>query len=100
MAVLVDDEFIKCLFEAVEELSYDSSDPYHYPVIRVLVSVVKCRCLLDIGLFLLAAGSKRAIHDFGPRTCRRACTYEQGRQGSLDAWQPLQDVWREHHSLD
>lgn len=38
-AVLVDDEFIKYLFELIEELSCDSNDPYHYPVIRVLVSV-------------------------------------------------------------
>lgn len=37
-AVLVDDEFIKSLFDIIEELSYDSSDPYHYTVIRVLVS--------------------------------------------------------------
>lgn len=36
--VLVDDEFIKSLFDIIEELSYDSSDPYHYTVIRVLVS--------------------------------------------------------------
>ncbi|KAE8147536.1 hypothetical protein BDV25DRAFT_160214 [Aspergillus avenaceus] len=35
--VLVDDEFIKSLFEIIEDLSYDASDPYHYPVIRVLL---------------------------------------------------------------
>ncbi|KAF7630554.1 hypothetical protein AFLA_011176 [Aspergillus flavus NRRL3357] len=35
--VLVDDEFIKSLFDIIEELSYDSSDPYHYTVIRVLL---------------------------------------------------------------
>lgn len=35
--VLVDDEFIKYLFELIEELSCDSNDPYHYPVIRVLL---------------------------------------------------------------
>lgn len=39
VAVLVDDEFIKCLFEIIEEFSCDPNDPYHYPVIRVLVSV-------------------------------------------------------------
>lgn len=38
-AVLVDDEFIMGLFEIIEDLSYDVNDPYHYPVIRVLVSV-------------------------------------------------------------
>ncbi|KAJ5606409.1 hypothetical protein N7510_009190, partial [Penicillium lagena] len=36
--VLVDDDFIRCLFDLIENLSYDVSDPYHYPVIRVLVS--------------------------------------------------------------
>ncbi|GAB1200930.1 hypothetical protein APSETT444_010311 [Aspergillus pseudonomiae] len=35
--VLVDDECIKSLFDIIEELSYDSSDPYHYTVIRVLL---------------------------------------------------------------
>lgn len=38
MAVLVDDEFVKGLFDIIEDLSYDVNDPYHYPVIRVLVS--------------------------------------------------------------
>lgn len=37
--VLVDDDFIRCLFDIIEDLSYDVTDPYHYPVIRVLVSV-------------------------------------------------------------
>ncbi|PYH87344.1 hypothetical protein BO71DRAFT_489646 [Aspergillus ellipticus CBS 707.79] len=35
--VLVDDEFIKGLFDIIEDLSYDVNDPYHYPVIRVLL---------------------------------------------------------------
>ncbi|KAL2829006.1 hypothetical protein BDW59DRAFT_142687 [Aspergillus cavernicola] len=35
--VLVDDEFIRGLFDIVEHLSYDANDPYHYPVIRVLL---------------------------------------------------------------
>lgn len=34
----VDDEFVICLFQIIEELSDDVDDPYHYPVIRVLVS--------------------------------------------------------------
>jgi hypothetical protein len=34
----VDDEFVTYLFEIIEELSDDVDDPYHYPVIRVLVS--------------------------------------------------------------
>jgi hypothetical protein len=33
----VDDDFIVCLFNIIEELSDDVDDPYHYPVIRVLV---------------------------------------------------------------
>lgn len=41
IAVLIDDDFIRCLFDIIEELSYDVTDPYHYPVIRVLV-----RCLI------------------------------------------------------
>ena len=35
----VDDEFVISLFQIIEELSDDVDDPYHYPVIRVLVSV-------------------------------------------------------------
>lgn len=38
--VLVDDDFIKGLFELIENLSDDVNDPYHYPVIRVLVGVL------------------------------------------------------------
>lgn len=37
--MLVDDDFIRCLFDIIEDLSFDVTDPYHYPVIRVLVSV-------------------------------------------------------------
>ncbi len=33
----VDDDFCTCLFQIIEELSDDVDDPYHYPVIRVLV---------------------------------------------------------------
>ena len=35
----VDDEFVTYLFQIIEELSDDVDDPYHYPVIRVLVSL-------------------------------------------------------------
>ena len=35
--VLVDDAFILHLFQLIEELSDDADDPYHYPIIRVLV---------------------------------------------------------------
>jgi len=33
----VDDEFVVMLFQIIEELSDDVDDPYHYPVIRVLL---------------------------------------------------------------
>ncbi|KAL4996054.1 hypothetical protein BDV10DRAFT_122376 [Aspergillus recurvatus] len=35
--ILVDDEFVRGLFDIIEHLSYDANDPYHYPVIRVLL---------------------------------------------------------------
>jgi hypothetical protein len=35
--VHVDDAFVVYLFQLIEALSDDASDPYHYPVIRVLV---------------------------------------------------------------
>ncbi|KKK27251.1 hypothetical protein ARAM_002238 [Aspergillus rambellii] len=35
--VLVDDDFIRGLFDIIEDLSFDANDPYHYPVIRVLL---------------------------------------------------------------
>lgn len=38
--VQVDDDFVRYLFEIIEELSYDANDPYHYPVIRVVVRVL------------------------------------------------------------
>jgi hypothetical protein len=39
----VDDGFVTYLFRLIEALSDDAADPYHYPVIRVLV------CLPSIG---------------------------------------------------
>lgn len=35
---LVDDALVDYLFQIIEQLSDDVDDPYHYPVIRVLVS--------------------------------------------------------------
>ena len=35
--VQIQDDFVAGLFQIIEELSDDVSDPYHYPVIRVLV---------------------------------------------------------------
>jgi hypothetical protein len=40
--VLIEDDFIVYLFQIIEEYSDDVNDPYHYPVIRVLV-----RSILD-----------------------------------------------------
>ena len=37
--VLIEDEFIVYLFQIIEEFSDDVNDPYHYPIIRVLVSL-------------------------------------------------------------
>jgi hypothetical protein len=38
LVVAVDDAFIIYLLEIIEGASNDADDPYHYPVIRVLVS--------------------------------------------------------------
>lgn len=37
MPVLIEDDFIAYMFYIIESLSDDVNDPYHYPVIRVLV---------------------------------------------------------------
>ena len=39
--VHVDDAFVCQLFELIEELSNDVNDPYHYPIIRVIVRFLK-----------------------------------------------------------
>lgn len=36
-AASINDAFIHALFQTIESLSFDASDPYHYPVIRVLL---------------------------------------------------------------
>lgn len=35
--VVVDDAFVLFLFQRIEELSDDADDPYHYPIIRVIL---------------------------------------------------------------
>jgi hypothetical protein len=35
--VVIDDNFILYLFQLIEQLSDDAEDPYHYPIIRVLL---------------------------------------------------------------
>jgi hypothetical protein len=44
----VDDGFVMYLFQLIEALSDDASDPYHYPVIRVLVCFA-LRCVAGCG---------------------------------------------------
>lgn len=38
--VTVDDDFVLYLLRIIESLSNDAGDPYHYPVIRTLVSLI------------------------------------------------------------
>ncbi len=45
LSVLIEDDFITYLFQTIEELSDDVNDPYHYPVIRVLVRLSDILCL-------------------------------------------------------
>lgn len=59
-AVLVDDDFVQGLFELVEDLSYDVNDPYHYPVIRVLVSTFALPSVTGADK---VACAQRTIHD-------------------------------------
>lgn len=35
----INDDFVKMLFEIIEQVSDDVNDPYHYPTIRVLVCI-------------------------------------------------------------
>lgn len=35
--VTVDDDFVLYLMQLIEDFSDDADDPYHYPIIRVLV---------------------------------------------------------------
>lgn len=37
--MLIEDGFVTYLFDIIEGLSDDVNDPYHYPVIRVLVCI-------------------------------------------------------------
>lgn len=41
---VVDDAFVHYLFGIIENVSDDVNDPYHYPTIRVLVSISKRSC--------------------------------------------------------
>ena len=61
--VLVDDDFVRGLFGIIENLSYDVNDPYHYPVIRVLVSLPSILLWYATNVTDRIAGVERAIHD-------------------------------------
>lgn len=42
-AAVVDDSFVLYLFKLIEQLSDDAEDPFHYPIIRVLVGMFSFR---------------------------------------------------------
>jgi len=97
----IDDGFIKYLFQIIEELSDDANDPYHYPVIRVLVSGAHEEpCLFaDSRIACLERtiyGGFYFIHsrwlDTAPSPDESCC------QGPEFAWRRVHDLRREHHS--
>jgi hypothetical protein len=53
----VDDGFVMYLFQLIEALSDDASDPYHYPVIRVLVCLLSAVMWEGCRLTIATAGS-------------------------------------------
>lgn len=96
----VDDDFVAYLFRIIEELSDDVNDPYHYPVIRVLVSVVLFRALrLKIADFW-EARAERAIHGgvyISKPWIRRCSPYQPRNKSSFCPRSLLYDLWRKHH---
>lgn len=50
MTVSIDDAFIVYLLEIIESVNDDADDPYHYPVIRVLVCEVSAFELTNTNL--------------------------------------------------
>jgi hypothetical protein len=54
---LVDDTFVMYLFELIEALSDDTDDPYHYPVIRVLVRLIFIETAIYSSADLYLAGA-------------------------------------------
>lgn len=67
--VLVEDDFVRYLFEIIEGLSDDAHDPYHYPVIRVLVCALSrfhrtlTECLLTCTQLVLNEQFMVSAHD-------------------------------------
>jgi hypothetical protein len=103
--VLVEDDFVRYLFQIIEGLSDDAHDPYHYPVIRVLVRF--CPCLRWSYASKLTttntAGVERAIHGIGARSGfwdSVQSAYEQSHENTLRAWKRLQNLWRKHNSTN
>ena len=99
----VDDAFVFYLFQLIEAYSDDTLDPYHYPVIRVLV------CFPPLGRHELCtdfdvAGSERTVHgcldhDGGRSVFVLGAPNKSGYQGAQRPRPALQDLWREYNPL-
>lgn len=61
--VVIDDSFILYLFQLIEQLSDDAEDPYHYPIIRVLL-------VLNEQYMCLANAPPSSDSEAGPLTNR------------------------------
>jgi len=91
--VAVKDSFVVYLLDVIESASEDAEDPYHYPVIRVLVGKGRCCCVYQANP--LAASSERAIpgsldHPLQRRPARR---HKSSHQSDFDSWDDLQNIW-------
>lgn len=101
--VLIEDDFIAYMFQIIEQLSDDVNDPYHYPVIRVVVCL---RFMINTRARILIsrlAHTKRTIHGLSPRPLPKPIflthhtSNKQSDQNSLRARLFLQDVRRKYH---
>ena len=83
LVVRVDDAFVCELFKLIEEFSNDVNDPYHYPIIRVLVGSPDNDSLREITNHCIAS-PERAIYGIRSRTqhCWRnkSTPHQQGNQ--------------------
>ena len=64
----MDDNFIKGLFQIIEELSDDVNDPYHYPVIRLLVSRLLLTYVTRLTHFKLVLNEQFMVSAHDPDT--------------------------------
>lgn len=92
--VLIEDDFVGYLFQIIEELSDDAHDPYHYPVIRVLVRACLClQWLYSSKLtFSNTVGIERAVHGPSARSSfwdAVQSAYEQSDEITICAWKRL-----------